>query len=67
MNVRKEKCEWCEKTYAVKDSTASYRDCYCSEECENESRKAADDYEKWCREVSDAWYAYCQEYEPGED
>lgn len=67
MEVRKVKCEWCEKTYAVMDSTASDRDAYCSEECEAEYKKACSECNKWMDEIRHAWYKLTEEYEPGED
>lgn len=67
MEVRKEKCEWCERLYAVMDSTASKRDKYCSEECETEYNRACEECDKWVNEISDAWHKMKEEYEPGED
>lgn len=67
MEVRKVKCEWCEKTYAVMDSTSSNRSKYCSEECEVEYQKACEECGGWIHELDDAWQKYKSEYVPGED
>ena len=67
MEVRKVKCEWCEKTYAVMDSTSSDRSTYCSEECEVEYQKAREECGGWIHELDDAWQKYKSEYVPGED
>ena len=67
MEVKKEECVWCERTYAVKDSTASNRDRFCSEECQSEYRRAVGECTKWCHEISEEWDKLKDEYEPGED
>jgi len=67
MEVRRKKCEWCEKTYAVMDSTSSNRSKYCSEECEVEYQKACEECSGWVDELSEAWAKYKSEYVPGED
>ena len=67
MEVRKEKCSWCERTYAVKDSTAFQRNWYCSEECEAEYKRACTECEKWWDEIRAAWDKLREEYEPEED
>ena len=67
MNVRKEKCDWCEKMYAVKDSNAPDRFSFCSKKCEAEYDRAHDDCDKWWIEITNAWNSYVSEYEPEED
>lgn len=67
MEVRKGKCFWCERTYALKDSTASDREMYCSENCEAECKKAAKEYDKLWHEIVDEWHKYEADYEPEED
>lgn len=67
MEVKREKCKWCERTYAVMDSTASDRDLYCSQECEAEYDKACSECDKWYDEIREAWDKLREEYEPGED
>lgn len=67
MEVRKAKCEWCEKNYAVMDSTSSNRSKYCSKECEVEYQKACEEFRRWLYELDDAWKKYKVEYVPGED
>lgn len=67
MEVRKGKCIWCERTYAVKDSTASNRERYCSEGCEAERRLACKECRAWCREIGEVADKLRDEYELGED
>lgn len=67
MNVRKEKCQWCKKMYAVKDSNAPDRFRFCSKKCEAEYDQAHDDCDKWWIEITNAWNSYVSEYEPEED
>ena len=67
MEVRKGKCYWCEGTYALKDSTASDREMYCSENCEAECKMAAKEYDKLWHEIVDEWHKYEADYEPEED
>lgn len=67
MKVRTNVCEWCEAEYAVKDSTASHRDRYCSAECEGEKVSADKECRAWDNEIHNAWHKYKAEYVPSED
>ena len=67
MEVRRKKCWWCERTYAVMDSTATFREGFCSTECEAERNAAWDECEKWYNEINDAWRKAQEEYEMGDD
>ena len=67
MEVRRKKCWWCERTYAVMDSTATFREGFCSSECEAERNAAWDECEKWYNEINDAWRKAQEEYEMGDD
>lgn len=67
MKARTEVCKWCEREYAIKDSTAKRRDSYCSAECEEEHASANKECKKWFYEIKDAWREYEDEYVPSED
>lgn len=68
MEAIKKKCIWCGRTYAVKDSTASHRDRFCSEECQSERRRAFGECDKWVLEIVEAYNKLWEEgYQPEED
>ena len=71
MEARTSKCQWCGKTYAIKDSSASYRSRYCSEDCESEWTSANEEYSAIVDlgdgELTRAWESYVAEYNPSAD
>lgn len=70
MKVRTSTCEWCEKTYAIKDSTTTDtcdRNDFCSEECCSESWAAYKSSGKILTTLFNTWESNMANYVPDDD